>query len=219
MKWLFRSVCIIFTTGKFSLTLTGFLQVYQREELQMIADLCIKHDIICISDEVYEWLTYDGTKHVKIGKSRPVQVMQIFLWTFKVTYLFFFWQPVCQVCGNALSPLGVQARLSVPPDGRWAGQIQQDLLQCYTPLFFLMSLTGWKYHDSICIHSMQVIKCLSYSNVGGLGNGFRTYPKALKNCPSEFSVSLCHSCPGKTMLFLFFFVVKCVICFQWADIV
>uniref|UniRef100_A0A672RUP5 Kynurenine--oxoglutarate transaminase 1-like n=1 Tax=Sinocyclocheilus grahami TaxID=75366 RepID=A0A672RUP5_SINGR len=42
-------------------------KVYQREELQMIADLCIKHDVICISDEVYEWLTYDGTKHVKIA--------------------------------------------------------------------------------------------------------------------------------------------------------
>ncbi|KAA0717148.1 Kynurenine--oxoglutarate transaminase 1 [Triplophysa tibetana] len=43
-------------------------KVYLREELQMIADLCIKHDVVCISDEVYEWLTYDGTKHVKIGK-------------------------------------------------------------------------------------------------------------------------------------------------------
>ena len=32
----------------------------------MIADICIKHDLLCISDEVYEWLTYDGAKHVKI---------------------------------------------------------------------------------------------------------------------------------------------------------
>lgn len=36
----------------------------------MIADLCIKHNMLCISDEVYEWLTYDGAKHVKIGE-RP----------------------------------------------------------------------------------------------------------------------------------------------------
>uniref|UniRef100_A0A8C2D642 Kynurenine aminotransferase 1 n=1 Tax=Cyprinus carpio TaxID=7962 RepID=A0A8C2D642_CYPCA len=42
-------------------------KVYKQKELQMIADLCIKHDVICISDEVYEWLTYDGTKHVKIA--------------------------------------------------------------------------------------------------------------------------------------------------------
>lgn len=44
-------------------------QVYKREELQMIADLCIKHNVLCISDEVYEWLTYDTAKHVKIGNT------------------------------------------------------------------------------------------------------------------------------------------------------
>ncbi|XP_068562761.1 kynurenine--oxoglutarate transaminase 1 isoform X2 [Cebidichthys violaceus] len=42
-------------------------KVYKTEELQMIADLCVKHDVLCISDEVYEWLTYDGNKHVKIA--------------------------------------------------------------------------------------------------------------------------------------------------------
>lgn len=43
------------------------LQVYKTEELQMIANLCIKHNLLCFSDEVYEWLTYDGAKHIKIG--------------------------------------------------------------------------------------------------------------------------------------------------------
>ncbi|XP_034403484.1 kynurenine--oxoglutarate transaminase 1 [Cyclopterus lumpus] len=42
-------------------------KVYKTEELQVIADLCVRHDVLCISDEVYEWLTYDGNKHVKIA--------------------------------------------------------------------------------------------------------------------------------------------------------
>uniref|UniRef100_A0ACB8F440 Uncharacterized protein n=1 Tax=Sphaerodactylus townsendi TaxID=933632 RepID=A0ACB8F440_9SAUR len=42
-------------------------KVYAKEELQTIADLCIKHDILCISDEVYEWLVYTGKKHIKIA--------------------------------------------------------------------------------------------------------------------------------------------------------
>ncbi|XP_041506165.1 kynurenine--oxoglutarate transaminase 3 isoform X1 [Microtus oregoni] len=42
-------------------------KVYTREELQVIADLCIKHDVLCISDEVYEWLVYTGHKHIKIA--------------------------------------------------------------------------------------------------------------------------------------------------------
>jgi aspartate/methionine/tyrosine aminotransferase len=43
------------------------VQVYTRQELQVIADLCVKHDTLCISDEVYEWLVYTGHTHVKIG--------------------------------------------------------------------------------------------------------------------------------------------------------
>ncbi|XP_054613754.1 kynurenine--oxoglutarate transaminase 1-like [Dunckerocampus dactyliophorus] len=42
-------------------------KVYKREELQMIADMCVKHDVLCFSDEVYEWLTYDSAKHIKIA--------------------------------------------------------------------------------------------------------------------------------------------------------
>lgn len=43
------------------------LQVFSRGELELIADLCVKHDVLCISDEVYEWLVYDGKKHIRIG--------------------------------------------------------------------------------------------------------------------------------------------------------
>ncbi|XP_003479096.1 kynurenine--oxoglutarate transaminase 3 isoform X2 [Cavia porcellus] len=42
-------------------------KVYTKEELQLIADLCIKYDVLCISDEVYEWLVYTGNKHFKIA--------------------------------------------------------------------------------------------------------------------------------------------------------
>ena len=33
----------------------------------MIADLCKKHNVICVSDEVYEWLVYPGSEHIKIA--------------------------------------------------------------------------------------------------------------------------------------------------------
>ena len=36
-------------------------------ELEVVADLCKKHDVLCVSDEVYEWLVYPGSQHVKIG--------------------------------------------------------------------------------------------------------------------------------------------------------
>ncbi|XP_048415261.1 kynurenine--oxoglutarate transaminase 3-like isoform X3 [Stegostoma tigrinum] len=42
-------------------------KVFNREELQMITDLCLKHNVLCISDEVYEWLVYDANRHVRIA--------------------------------------------------------------------------------------------------------------------------------------------------------
>ncbi|XP_054854098.1 kynurenine--oxoglutarate transaminase 1 isoform X1 [Eublepharis macularius] len=42
-------------------------KVFSRKELELIAGLCVKHNILCFSDEVYEWLVYDGNKHVRIA--------------------------------------------------------------------------------------------------------------------------------------------------------
>ncbi|XP_071946681.1 kynurenine--oxoglutarate transaminase 3-like isoform X2 [Antedon mediterranea] len=42
-------------------------KVFTKDELTMIAGLCKKHDVICISDEVYEWMIYTGNKHERIA--------------------------------------------------------------------------------------------------------------------------------------------------------
>jgi aspartate aminotransferase len=41
--------------------------VYTREELEKLAEVCVRHDLIVIADEIYEKLIYDGEKHVSIG--------------------------------------------------------------------------------------------------------------------------------------------------------
>ncbi|MBP7217171.1 MAG: pyridoxal phosphate-dependent aminotransferase [Candidatus Omnitrophica bacterium] len=41
--------------------------VYSHEELQAIADICVKHAILVISDEIYEKIIFDGLKHVSIA--------------------------------------------------------------------------------------------------------------------------------------------------------
>ncbi|XP_006634872.3 kynurenine--oxoglutarate transaminase 3 isoform X1 [Lepisosteus oculatus] len=42
-------------------------KVFSKQELQMIAHLCVQHDVLCFSDEVYEWLVYKGQEHIKIA--------------------------------------------------------------------------------------------------------------------------------------------------------
>ncbi|MEE2903583.1 MAG: methionine aminotransferase [Myxococcota bacterium] len=42
-------------------------KVFSKLELESIAQLCIKHDLLVISDEVYEHLTYDDHRHLSIA--------------------------------------------------------------------------------------------------------------------------------------------------------
>lgn len=42
-------------------------KVYSFEELKFIADLAIKNNLVVISDEVYEFLTYDNVSHIPIS--------------------------------------------------------------------------------------------------------------------------------------------------------
>ncbi|HZS75692.1 MAG TPA: aminotransferase class I/II-fold pyridoxal phosphate-dependent enzyme [Ktedonobacteraceae bacterium] len=42
-------------------------RVFTREELQLIADLCIEHDVTVIADEVYEHLLFRDAQHIPIA--------------------------------------------------------------------------------------------------------------------------------------------------------
>jgi aspartate/methionine/tyrosine aminotransferase len=42
-------------------------RVFELDELQFIADLAKKHDLFVLSDEVYEFLTFDGAKHIPMA--------------------------------------------------------------------------------------------------------------------------------------------------------
>lgn len=45
--------------------------VYTRSELEAIAQVCVEHEILVISDEIYERLIYDGVEHVTIASLGP----------------------------------------------------------------------------------------------------------------------------------------------------
>ncbi len=39
-------------------------KVFSLEELEFIASLCVQHDALCITDEIYEHIVYDGCTHI-----------------------------------------------------------------------------------------------------------------------------------------------------------
>ena len=63
---------------------TGATQ--SREELEKIAALCIRHDLIALTDEIYSELTYDGASHVSIGSLPGMRERTIFLHGFSKAF-------------------------------------------------------------------------------------------------------------------------------------
>ncbi|MFF3022635.1 pyridoxal phosphate-dependent aminotransferase [Gottfriedia sp. NPDC057948] len=45
--------------------------IYDEQELKAIGEICLKHDILIVSDEIYEKLVYDDAKHVSIASLSP----------------------------------------------------------------------------------------------------------------------------------------------------
>ncbi len=42
-------------------------KVFSRRELGLIADLCLRHDLLAITDEIYEHIVFDGLGHIPIA--------------------------------------------------------------------------------------------------------------------------------------------------------
>ena len=64
-------------------------KVFSKEELTIIAKVAVEHDLLVITDEIYEYITYDGRKHISPAtvdglRERTVSVMG-FSKTFSIT--------------------------------------------------------------------------------------------------------------------------------------
>ncbi|HLY77236.1 MAG TPA: aminotransferase class I/II-fold pyridoxal phosphate-dependent enzyme [Thermoplasmata archaeon] len=42
-------------------------KVFSRDELRLLADLCTDHDVVAITDEIYEHMVYDGARHLSLA--------------------------------------------------------------------------------------------------------------------------------------------------------
>jgi N-succinyldiaminopimelate aminotransferase len=67
-------------------------RVFTREELQMIANLCIEHDVTVISDEVYEHLTFGSTPHIPIATLPGMLERTVTVSSFGKTFSYTGWK-------------------------------------------------------------------------------------------------------------------------------
>ncbi|MBL0062576.1 MAG: pyridoxal phosphate-dependent aminotransferase [bacterium] len=67
-------------------------KVFTESELQFIGDLCVKHNIPVISDEVYEYMTYDGRKHISLASLPGLQDIVLTVGSYSKTFAITGWR-------------------------------------------------------------------------------------------------------------------------------
>ena len=66
--------------------------VFTEEQLRQIADIALEHGLMVITDEAYEYFTYDGHKHFSIGSIPEMQKNVVSCFTFTKTYAMTGWR-------------------------------------------------------------------------------------------------------------------------------
>jgi aspartate/methionine/tyrosine aminotransferase len=67
-------------------------KVFTREELEIIRDLCVKFNVLAITDEIYEHIIYDGAQHVSIASLDGMQDRTVTINGLSKTYSVTGWR-------------------------------------------------------------------------------------------------------------------------------
>ena len=67
-------------------------KVFTADELRVIAELCTKHDVIVLTDEVYEHLVFDGAEHVPLASLPGMRERTLSLSSAGKTFSFTGWK-------------------------------------------------------------------------------------------------------------------------------
>jgi aminotransferase len=67
-------------------------KVFTRTELELIRDLCVEFDVLAITDEIYEHILYDGTKHISMASLPGMEERTITINGMSKTYSVTGWR-------------------------------------------------------------------------------------------------------------------------------
>ena len=116
-------------------------KVFTRPELEMIADLCQRHNVLCLSDEVYEWMVFKPAEHIRIAGLPGMWERTITIGSAGKTFSVTGWK-----LGWAYGPAPLMRNLQVVH--------QNTLYACSTPLQVSVGRAGdgmgrfrpWEYY-------------------------------------------------------------------------
>lgn len=79
-------------------------RVFRREELQDLADLAIKYDLLVASDEVYDLITYDNNQHISIASLPGMAERTFSMFALTKAYAMDGWRVGFVTCAQKFMP-------------------------------------------------------------------------------------------------------------------
>lgn len=67
-------------------------KVFSRQEMELIAGQCIKWDCLAVTDEIYEYILYDGAEHISMGSVPGMEKRTITINSISKTYSLTGWR-------------------------------------------------------------------------------------------------------------------------------
>lgn len=86
-------------------------KVFSPEELDLVAGVCEAHDLLAITDEIYEHIVYDGVKHVPLATRGAMRERTVTLSGFSKTFAVTGWR-----LGYLAAPAEAARRITVAHD-------------------------------------------------------------------------------------------------------
>jgi len=86
-------------------------KVFTRAELEQVAALCRTHDALCVTDEIYEYILYDGRRHISPATLPGMAERTVTISGFSKTYAMTGWR-----IGYSIARRDIAARMAVLSD-------------------------------------------------------------------------------------------------------
>jgi aspartate/methionine/tyrosine aminotransferase len=67
-------------------------KVFTLSELELIRDLCVEHDVLAITDEIYEHILYDGARHISLARLEAMKERTVTINGLSKTYSVTGWR-------------------------------------------------------------------------------------------------------------------------------
>lgn len=74
-------------------------KVFTQQELEQLADFCVAHDLLVFTDEIYEYITFDGRQHISPGSLPQLAERTVTIGGYSKTYSITGWR-----IGYAIAP-------------------------------------------------------------------------------------------------------------------